>query len=129
MKQELVSVSDTLEQLGHSVHANAKRILELIKIYKIDIVAEVPSGRGFFRMMTKEQAEKLISERKDKDTRPSRTSGSGDPQLHIFRLEEQVRSLRDEMRGMREVFELFQKSANIQADRLGKVLEQLGCKT
>lgn len=124
MKQTLVNVNDLFEELGHGSGLKPEKILELIKQYGIEIIAEMPIGRGVIRMMSKDQAAEI--RQKHKSAPAPRTSGSEDPQLHIFRLEERIKELTAEVKGMCQTFELFQRASNIQADRLGKVLEQLG---
>lgn len=124
-KLDLVPINLCLTRLGHS-NLRVSRQHEMISRYGIKILSEMPYGRGSLRMMSRAQMEELIQKHRPAALDSSAEEEASTPELHLGALETKIDRLEETLRGNTQAINELIKSTNIFADKLAKVLSQLG---
>lgn len=138
MNEPLVKVSDCLSALGQT-RGSEGNTLKLIKRYGIEVVHEMPYGRGVLRMMRKAQMEELIEKHRPKteaiesldEARALIANRESKEALEALRseiaeLRKECQELRATIGGNSQALEVLIRQNNHLTDSLNKVLKELG---
>lgn len=122
---DLVPVSKTLKELGHSVRP--ANLTELIERLHIVVLAQIPLGRGIMPMMSKQQADELLAKAKPPVPEAYQMQKND---LHVAALELKVDKLAErlaaEVKGNTQAMAEMVRASNLLADRLDRVLKEMG---
>lgn len=123
---ELVNVLDLFAALGYARGVGTKRLDSLIDRYGVTVLHSAPYGRGYARLMSRAQYDELVAKHGKKPAAPAEPEAESEAEIHLGALEAKVDRLEEILRGNTQAINELVKSSNLFADRLGKLLKQLG---
>lgn len=117
--EPIVALRYIMQGLGREKYGTQSMDV-LLKKHKPDIIATMPYGKGTMRMIRKTDADKIIALEKQVKIEES-------PEIvHTGAIETKLDRVEAEIQGLHQAMGEFTKASNLIADRLNKVLQQLG---
>lgn len=129
--EQLVPARYIMLALGQESYGTPA-VLAFLKKHKIPVKAEMAYGKGIARLVAKADADRAVAaelaERGPKTSTESETSSQAHEErlLHLGALEAKADRIEAEIIGLHQAMGEFTKASNLIADRLNKVLQQLG---
>lgn len=131
-KEKLVHVNKCLDALGCRP-SSPRRLRKKLKELGIEVMAEFPFGRGVSRMMKQSQMDELVAIHRAPAPQlellaPESAPAAPKP-FSLALLESRVDAQTAEITKIREEVASLAAANKQLADRLGRILESLGCAT
>lgn len=132
-KEKLVHVNKCLDALGCRP-SSPRRLRKKLKELGIEVMAEFPFGRGVSRMMKQSQMDELVALHRTPAPQlellaPESAPPAAPKPFSLALLESRVDAQTAEITKIREELTSLAAANKQLAERLGRILESLGCAT